>query len=90
MNDNYIELPQPILLDFTKIKPDDDVVVIIYNTLHKFASDTRESGLNIPLYPIFGSEVYINKILYSKSTYGMPFIRFARNSTPKTSHFCTK
>lgn len=79
----HTKLPQPYLLDFTKISKNDLVEISIENTLHKFSKDADYSGSNIRYQPIFGSTVYIDGVLYSKSTYGLPFIKFAKNSEPK-------
>ena len=78
-----IKLPQPKLLDFTKLKKSDTVKIIIENCLHKFSPNAESSGKDIRHQPIFGSSVYINNILYSKSNYGLPFIKFEKNSEPK-------
>ena len=76
-------LPQPYLLDFTKINKYNIVEISIENTVHKFSKDANYSGENIRYQPIFGSSVYIDGRLLSKSTYGLPFIKFAKNSEPK-------
>ena len=36
--------------------------------------------------PIFGCRVYINDKRFSKQTFGLPFIRFAQESTPKITY----
>ena len=75
---SIITLPQPRLLDFTKLK-NKKVVIEIENTTHKFSTNSHPSGKNIRYQPIFGSKVYIGDKLYAKSTYGLPFMRFAKH-----------
>ncbi len=77
------KLPQPKLLDFTKLSKNDNVEIHIENTLHKFSSNSDESGVDTRYQPIFGSTVYINGKVFTKSSYGLPFIRFEKNSEPK-------
>lgn len=81
-----IKLPQPKLLDFTKIKCSDNVKIIIENTLHKFSPNADYSGEEVRKQPVFGSKVYINEELVEKSTYGLPFIKFAQNTEPKLTY----
>lgn len=81
-----IKLPQPKLLDFTKIKSCDDVKIIIENTLHKFSPNADYSGGEVRKQPVFGSKVYINNKLFEKLTYGLPFIKFAQNTEPKITY----
>lgn len=84
---NYVCLPQPNLLDFTTLKDTDDVLVIIQNTQHKFATDAQFSGTDVMKQPIFGSKVYINGKQVSKTTYGLPFMRMAQGSCPKITYY---
>lgn len=83
---SIITLPQPRLLDFTKLKKNEKVVIEIENTTHKFSSNSHPSGKNERCQPIFGSKVFICDKLYSKSTYGLPFIKFAKHSEPKITY----
>lgn len=84
--DEYVKLPQPPLLDFTKIQPSDDVKVEIRLTHHKFATDAEFSGIDFKKQPIFGHTVYINGEKYSESSFGLPFMRFPKGSTPKITY----
>ncbi len=81
-----IRLPQPKLLDFTKLSTSDNVEIHIENTLHKFSSNSDESGEDNRYQPIFGSVVLINGKVFSNSSYGLPFIRFEKNSEPKITY----
>lgn len=85
-NKNYlspnIELFLPKLLDFTKLKKSDKIKIIIENSQHKFSPDAYPSGKNIRTQPIFKSSIYINEKLFTKTNYGLPFIRFEKNSEP--------
>ena len=83
---SIITLPQPKLLDFTKLKKNDKVVIEIENTTHKFSKNSNVSGNNVRYQPIFGSKVYIGDKLYTKSSYGLPFIKFAQHSEPKITY----
>lgn len=78
-----VKLNQPRLIDFSKLCSRDEVRIVIYNAQHKFATDSNYSGICKTQHPIFGSRVYINNELFTESTYGMPFIRFAKGSKPK-------
>ena len=71
--------------DFTPLK-NKKVVIEIENTTHKFSTNSHPSGKNIRYQPIFGSKVYIDNKLYTKSTYGLPFIRFAKHSEPEITY----
>lgn len=82
MSQKLIRLPQPPLLDFTKLKNSDEVRVIIQNTQHKFATDADPSGTDDIKQPIFGHRVYINNKEFSNSSFGLPFIRFGQGSSP--------
>lgn len=87
--DRYIKLNQPPLLDFSRLKSGDNcdnVKIVIHNTQHKFATDAEYSGANIKKHPIFGSQVFINGKEFSKSSYGLPFIRFAQGTNPKITY----
>src|SRR5579863_9337819 len=86
MCDKLVKLFQPPLLDFSTLKYDDDVTVVIKNTKHKFANDTEFSGCDSKTQPIFGSIVYINGNEFMKSTFGLPFMRFPQGSTPKITY----
>jgi FtsP/CotA-like multicopper oxidase with cupredoxin domain len=79
----YVQLNIPKLVDFSNICKKDDVKIVIYNAQHKFSKDADFSGVDEKKSPIFGSKVYINDKLFTESTFGMPFIRFAQNSKPK-------
>lgn len=81
-----IKLPQPSLLDFSKLDKCDNVKIVIHNTKHKFATDANYSGTDEKTQPIFGSKVYINGQLFSKSTFGLPFIRFPQGSHPAITY----
>lgn len=81
-----ISLPLPKLLDFTKLSDSDEIIIHIENTLHKFASDAYYSGIEVRKQPIFGSKVYINSKLFTESSFGLPFIRFGKGSTPKITY----
>ena len=83
---SIITLPQPKLLDFTKLKKNDKVVIEIENTTHKFSTNSHPSGKNVRYQPIFGSKVYIGDKLYTKSSYGLPFIKFAQHSEPQITY----
>src|SRR5438876_1235680 len=86
MKNKGSELVQPPLLDFTTIREDDKVKIVIYNVKHKFASDAEPSGTNITKQPIFGSRVFINNKLFSETTFGLPFMRFAQGTKPKIKY----
>jgi FtsP/CotA-like multicopper oxidase with cupredoxin domain len=86
MTEKLTKLLQPPLLDFAKLQKGDDVKIIICNTQHKFATDAETSGTDIMKQPIFGSRVLINNIETSKLSYGLPFMRFLRGSTPKITY----
>ena len=49
---SIITLPQPKLLDFTKLKKNDKVVIEIENTTHKFSTNSNISGNNVRYQPI--------------------------------------
>lgn len=80
-----MKLPQPKLLDFSKLCDTDDVMIIIKNTTYRFASDTEPSGDNLSE-PIFGSDVFINDNLFSSTNFGLPFMRFSQGSSPKITY----
>lgn len=86
MHNKCVKLFQPPLLDFSKLKKDDDVIIVICNTKHKFATDAEFSGTDIIKQPIFGSCVYINGKKYSNTSYGLPFMRFLQGSSPKITY----
>ena len=86
MYNKYVKLLQPPLLDFSTLQKDDDVKIVICNTQHKFAVDAEFSGTDIMKQPIFGSKVIINGKEISKSSFGLPFIRFHQGSTPKITY----
>jgi len=71
---------------FYKVKKNKKVIIEIENTTHKFSTNSYPSGKNIRYQPIFGSKVYIDNKLYTKSTYGLPFIRFAKHSEPEITY----
>lgn len=83
---NFVKFNQPKLLDFSKLCPKDDVKIIIYNAKHKFSPDADFSGVDEMKAPIFGSKVYINGKRFTKSTFGLPFIRFPQGSKPKITY----
>ena len=83
---NYIKLPQPPLVDFGILKPCDDVYIIIKNTTHQFSSNSAPSGTDCRYQPIFGTDVYINNILFTSSDFGLPFMRFPQGSKPKITY----
>src|SRR5579883_1372491 len=72
-----VRLPQPKVLDFSKLDKHDSVEIVILNTHHKFATDAEPSGLEVKKQPIFGSKVLINGKLFSESSFGLPFMRIA-------------
>lgn len=76
----------PYLLDFTKLKKNDEVEIYICNALHKFASDAEYSGTDIIKQPIFGSETFINGKKVAKLSFGLPFFRFEKGSSPKITY----
>ena len=78
-----MKLNLPPLLDFATLQPDDDVKIVIYNSKHKFSSSAKRSGVKEKKNPIFGSKVFINNELFSLTTYGLPFMRFAKGNKPK-------
>lgn len=78
-----VKLNQAPLLNFPKLCSRDDVRIVIYNVRHKFSTDAEYSGTDEKYHPIFGSQVYINRKLLTESTFGLPFIRFAKGSKPK-------
>jgi len=80
------KLVQPKLLDFTKLDKNDIVEIHIENCIHKFSENAEYSGEDFRYQPIFGNKVYINKKLFSKSNYGLPFIKFKQNSEPKITY----
>lgn len=84
--DKIARLPQPPLVDFSKLSKDDQVRIIICNQKHKFATDAAYSGLDPVHQPIFGSKVYINGKKFSKSSFGLPPLRFPQGSTPKITY----
>lgn len=86
MDNKYVKLYQPPLLDFSKIKKDDDVRIIIHNTTHKFATDAAPSGLDVKHQPIVGCKVLINGKKFLKTSFGLPFMRFPNGSTPKITY----
>jgi hypothetical protein len=71
---------------FPKLRPTDDVRIIIYNARHKFSIDVEYSGTDEKMHPIFRSRVFINGGLFTESTFGLPFIRFAKGSKPKITY----
>lgn len=81
-----LKLFQPPLVDFSVLREDDDVKIVISNTQHKFATDASPSGTDIMKQPIFGSRVYINGKIFSESSLGLPFIRFPQGSTPRITY----
>jgi FtsP/CotA-like multicopper oxidase with cupredoxin domain len=85
-NKSIIELPQPKLLDFTKIDKNDIVEIYIENSLHRFSPNSEFSGKNVRKQPVFCSKVIINGELFTKSTFGLPFIKFKKNSEPKITY----
>lgn len=82
----HVKLPQPPLLDFSLLKKNDDVRIVIFNSKHKFATDAQFSGTDIMKQPIFGSCVYINNEVFSETTFGLPFMRFSQGSTPRITY----
>ncbi len=82
----YTKLPQPKLLDFTKLKDDDEVKIVICNTQHQFSTNAAPSGTNPKTNPIFGTITYINDKKFLETSYGFPFIRFKRGSKPKITY----
>ena len=83
---NHIKLSQPQILDFSRFKNNDDVRIVIKNTLHKFSKDAELSGKNTRNQPIFGCDVYINNMLFLSLNYGLPFMRFHQGSKPKITY----
>src|SRR5580692_6561572 len=81
-----VKLPQPPLLDLTHLKEDDKVKIAIHNTQHRFATDAELSGNDTIHQPMFGCTVHINDKKVSHSTFGLPFMRFARDSQPKITY----
>lgn len=84
--DKRVKLPQPPLLDFGALRENDDVRIIIFNTQHKFATDAALSGTDIKNQPIFGTRVLVNGEKISESSFGLPFLRFPRDSTPRITY----
>src|SRR5579883_3302177 len=62
---NAVKLLQPPLLDFSLLRKEDKVKIVIHNTQHKFSTDAEASGKDSKNQPIFGSSVYINGKLHS-------------------------
>ena len=85
----YVRLQLPRLLDFSTLKPDDEGVISICNTQHKFAENAQPSGTNVMKQPIFGSRVSINGKKFSKQSYGLPFMQFLKVLNQK-SHIKTR
>ena len=81
-----VKLPQPKVLDFSKLCKEDSVEIVIHNTHHKFATDAEPSGLEVKKQPIFGSKVLINGKLHSEQTFGLPFMRVSKGSKPKITY----
>ena len=81
-----IKLYLPEILDFSLFNEKDEIRIVIFNTVHKFANDAEYSGLDKIKQPIFGSNVYINGKKKIETTYGLPFIRFSQGSTPKITY----
>ena len=77
-----VRLPQPNLIDLTNFNNKDSVIIEIINTTHKFAPDALESGSDSKNAPIFGSIAYVNATKISETTFGLPFFRFKRGTTP--------
>lgn len=81
-----VELPQPKLLDFSKLNHTDTVIIEIINTQHKFSTSSLPSGSDVRSNPIFGSVVYINDVFFTSSNYGFPFIQFEQNTSPTITY----
>ncbi len=91
MSPKYVKLPQPDLLDFTKLNHHDEVKIIISNKIHYFSDNADPSGEDVKKNPIFGTTTFINGEKFLETSYGFPFIRFSRGSKPKiTYHNKTK
>ncbi len=77
-----VPLLQPQLLDFGN----DDIKIIIHNTTHKFATDSKPSGEDVKVQPIFGSRTFVNGVEVQKLSFGLPFMRFVKGSRPKITY----
>ena len=77
-----IELPTPVLTDFSELLPSDKVIIEIINTTHQFSPDALESGTDIQNQPIFGSNLYINGLLKNSLSFGLPYIKFKQGNRP--------
>ena len=62
------QLSQPKIIDLSSIKITDEILIIICYSLHKFSTNSEDSGIDTEKSPIFGSKTYINgkKILDTK------------------------
>ncbi|MHB1952905.1 MAG: multicopper oxidase domain-containing protein [Sulfobacillus sp.] len=77
------KLVLPLLLE---PRNSDEIRIVIFNARHKFASDAQFSGTHVRTQPIFGSRVFVNGKKVSESSYGLPFMRFARGSAPRITY----
>jgi hypothetical protein len=83
MKKKLIQLPQPALIDLSENTDKLVAVVKIKNTIHKFATDSLNSGREYKEKPIFGSSARINGKKISLTTFGLPFFRFKRGTRPR-------
>jgi FtsP/CotA-like multicopper oxidase with cupredoxin domain len=77
-----IKLPIFPIVDFSKLSINDKVSIEITNTIYKFSPDADISGYDERRKPIFGANVFINKILTQSIPYGLPPLLFPQGSAP--------
>ena len=77
-----ITLPISPLTNFSNLSINDVVQIEILNTTHRFSHDADISGTDIKNQPIFGSNVYVNGLLTTSNTFGLPTLLFPQGSAP--------
>jgi len=77
-----IELPIYQVVNFSKLTIYDNVQIEILNNTYSFSPDAAESGVDVKNAPIFGSNVYINGILFASNQFGLPTLLFPQGSAP--------
>lgn len=77
-----IPLSLSTLIDFSKLGIYDNIQIEILNTTYSFSPDALETGTDIQNQPIFGSNVYINGLLFTSNQFGLPTLLFPQGSAP--------
>jgi len=77
-----VTLPITPLTDFSNLSINNHVKIEIVNTTHRFSPDADESGTDIKYQPIFGSNVYVDDVLTSSNSFGLPTLLFPQGSAP--------